>query len=155
MIAVVSEVGARDDGGDDGTVQAPAFKAEEIGECGDGLGRMGEGELAWNVGDEVWIGDSGASTHMTHSADFIINYRECNLKLRIVDGSTINKSIEGYGKTLSFGPETVSCMPDLRYHLYSPLTLVKNGHTSEGRPTGVVVRRKSEHSIILPLIGTV
>ena len=35
------------DDGDEGTVQASAFKAEEAGEYGDVLGRIGEGELAW------------------------------------------------------------------------------------------------------------
>ena len=52
------------------------FKAEEAGECSDVLGKMGEGESAWQVGDEAWLCDSGASTHMTPSADCIINYRE-------------------------------------------------------------------------------
>ena len=52
-------------------------------------------ETTWQVGDEAWICDSEASTHMTPSADCMLNYRECNLKLRIADGST--RSIEGYG----------------------------------------------------------
>ena len=39
--------------------------------------------------------DSGASTHMTPSADCITNYRECNLKVCIGDGST--RSIERHG----------------------------------------------------------
>ena len=64
------------DDGDDGTVQASAFKAEEAGECSDVLGRTGEGESAWQVGDEAWLCDSGGSTHMTPSADCMINYRE-------------------------------------------------------------------------------
>ena len=28
---------------------------EETGECGDGSGRMEEGESTWQVGDEAWI----------------------------------------------------------------------------------------------------
>ena len=86
------------DDDDDGTVQASAFKAEETGECSYVLGRMGEGESAWQV-DDAWLCDSGASTHMTPSADCMINYRECNLKLRIADGST--RSIEGYEVTVA------------------------------------------------------
>ena len=89
---VASEVGARDDDQEKATVQASAFKAEEAGKNGEG---SGEGEPAWQVGDEAWIYDSGASTHMTPSADRMINYRECNLKLRIADVST--RSIKGYG----------------------------------------------------------
>ena len=81
MVAVSS------DDGYEGTVQASAFKVEE-GAHGDIFGRMGEGELAWQVGDEVWLCDSGASTHMTPSADCMINYREFHLNLRIADGAT-------------------------------------------------------------------
>ncbi|CAN0511619.1 unnamed protein product, partial [Laminaria digitata] len=82
VLAVTSEVGAGVDDDDD-SVHASAFKAEETGECSDvGSGR-GEGGSAWLVGDEAWICDSGASTHMTPSADCMTNYSVCNLKLRI------------------------------------------------------------------------
>ena len=63
------------DHGGDGTVQVSAFKAEETGECSD-VGRMGEGERAWQVGDDAWLCDSGAFTHMTPSADSMINHRK-------------------------------------------------------------------------------
>ena len=68
MLAVSNEDG-------DGTVQASTFKADEAGECSDVLVRMGEGEPAWEVGDQAWLCDSGVSTHMTHSAECMINYR--------------------------------------------------------------------------------
>ena len=45
-------------------------------------------------------------------------------------------------------------VPDLRYQLLSLPTLIKNGHAFEGRPTGVIVRLKSERSIVFPLSGT-
>ena len=48
---VMGGVGARVDAGKDGTLQASAFKAEVTGEYGDGFGRMGDGELAWQEGD--------------------------------------------------------------------------------------------------------
>lgn len=41
--------------GDGGTVQTSAFMAKETGECGDSLDIMGDGESAWQVGDQVWI----------------------------------------------------------------------------------------------------
>ena len=81
---------------------------------------------------------------MTPSADCILNHGERNLKLRIADGST--RSIEGYGdKNVVFRPgnglvpvlANVAHVPDLRYHLVSLPTLVKNGHTFEGHPTGL------------------
>ena len=84
-----------DDNDDCDTVEASAFKARERGECSNVSGRKGEGESPWQVGDEAWLCDSGASTHMTPFADDMINYREFNLKLRIADGST--RTIEGYG----------------------------------------------------------
>ena len=44
---------------------------------------------------------------MTPSADcMMINYRKCNLKLRVADGST--RAIEGYGVINFVFPETVS-----------------------------------------------
>ena len=119
---------------DDGTVQASVINAEEAGECSDVLRRMREGESAWRV-DEAWLCDSGASTHMTPSADCMINHRECILKLRIADGST--RSIEGYGDInfvfrsgnghVQVLLTNVAHMSDLRYHLFCLPTLVKNG----------------------------
>ena len=47
----------------------------------------------------------------------------------------------------------VAHVPDLRYHLFSLPTLVKNGHTFEGSPSVIVVRLKSEKSIVFPLSG--
>ena len=47
----------------------------------------------------------------------------------------------------------VAYVSDLRYHSCSLTTLIKNGHTFEGRLTGVVARLKSERSIIFPLSG--
>ena len=88
-MAVAIKVEARDDGQEKRTVQTSAFKAEETGKYGDGSGK---GE---QVGDEAWICDRGASTHLTPSADCVTNYLKCNLKLRIDDRST--RSIEGYG----------------------------------------------------------
>lgn len=84
VLAVSSEVGARDDDGDDGAVQASAFTAEEIGDCVGVSGRMEGAESAWHVRDKVWICDSGASIHTMLSADSML----------IVGGSS--RSIEGY-----------------------------------------------------------
>ena len=98
---------ASDDDADYDTAEASVFKAGETGECNNVSGRKGGGESAWQVGDEAWLCDSGASTHMTPSPDGMVNYRECNLKLRIADGST--RTIEGYGDiNLSSDPEKVS-----------------------------------------------
>ena len=131
---VMGGVGARVDAGKDGTLQASAFKAEVTGEYGDGLGRMGDRGFAWQVGHNAGICISGAFAHMASSADHMVNYRECNLKLRIADGTT--RSIEGYGDinfAFWFGNGLVDVMmtnvthvPDFRYHLFSLLVLIKN-----------------------------
>ena len=94
-------------------------------------------------------------------ADGMINCRGCNLKLRIADCST--RTIEGYGDInfvirsgnglVRVTLTNVAQVPDLRYHLCSLPTLVKNGHTFEGRPAGIVVKLKSERSIVFPLTG--
>ena len=69
VLAVASEGGPKIDIDEDGTVQTSAFKAEETGEWGDDFSKMGDGGLAWKVGEEACICDSGASTHMTPSTD--------------------------------------------------------------------------------------
>ena len=48
----------------------------------------------------------------------------------------------------------VAHVPDLRYYPFSLPTLVKNGHAFEEHPTGVVVKLKSERSIVFPLTRT-
>ena len=47
----------------------------------------------------------------------------------------------------------VAHVPDLQYHIFSLPTLGKKGHTFEGRPAGIVVKVKSERSIVFPLTG--
>ena len=99
---------------------------------------------------------------MTPSADGMINCRECKLKLRIADGST--RTIEGYGDInfvfrsgnglVQVTLTNVGHVPDLRHHLFSLPTLVKHGHTFEGRSAGTVVKLNSERSIVFPLTGT-
>ena len=61
------------------TVEASALKAGEAGECNDVLGRKGEGETAWHIGDEAWLCNRGVSTYMTPSANCITNYEYGNL----------------------------------------------------------------------------
>ena len=68
---------ASDDDDDSDAVEASAFKARGTGKCSNVSGKKGKGESAWQVGDEAWLCDSGASTHMTPSADGMINYKEC------------------------------------------------------------------------------
>ena len=68
--------------------------------------------------------------------------------MRIAGGPT--PSIEGYGDInavfrsgnglVQVLKTNVVHLPDLCHHLFSLPTLVTNGHTSEGRPTGVVIR---------------
>ena len=118
---------ASDDDDDYDTVEASVSKARETSERSDVLGNKGEGESAWQVKDEAWLCDSGASTHMTPSADGMVNYRECNLKLRIAGGST--RTIEVYGDInfvfrsgdglVRVKLTNVAHMPDLRYHVFS------------------------------------
>ena len=150
------------DDDDDDTVEASAFKAGEAGERSDVLARKGEGESAWQVGDEAWLCDSGASTHMTPSADGMINYRKCKLQLRVTGGSTgtveryggitfVFRSGNGLGRVML---TNVAHVPDFLYLILSLPTLVKNGHTFEGRPAEIVVKlNKSERSIVFPLTG--
>ena len=152
---------ASDDDDDSDAVEASVFKARKTGKCSNVSGKKGEGESAWQIGDKAWLCDSGASTHMTPSADGMINYGECNLKLRIAACST--RTIEGYGDInfvfrsgnglVRVTLTNVAHVPDLRYHLFSLPTLVKHGHTFEGRPAGIVVKLKSKRSIVFPLTG--
>ena len=71
VLAVMRQVGEGldivSDDSDDDALQVSAFKTEETVKCDGAVRKMGGGELAWQVGDEAWIFDSGASTHMTPS----------------------------------------------------------------------------------------
>ena len=60
---------ASDDDDDSDADEASAFKARETGKCSNVSGKKGDGVSAWQVGDEASLFDSGASTHMTPSAD--------------------------------------------------------------------------------------
>ena len=147
---------------DSDAVEDSAFKTRETGKCSNVSGKKGEGESAWQVGDEAWLCDSGASTHMTPLADGMVNCRECSLKLCIADDST--RTIEGY-EHINFVFRSgngvvrvtlfnVAHVPDLRYHPFSLHTLVvEHGHTFEGRPAGMVVKLKFERLIVFPLTG--
>ena len=107
---------------------------------------MEEGESTWQVGDEAWICDSGASTHMTPSADAGFT-SERNIKLRITDGTT--RSHEGYGDInfvfrsgnglVNALLTNVAYVPDLRYHLFSLPAPIKNGNVFEESPTGLLL----------------
>ena len=85
VMAVASEIGARDDDQEKGTAQASAFNAEETCKCSDG---SGEEESAWQVGYEAWICDSGASIHMMALSRLHDQPSRMPPKLRIADGST-------------------------------------------------------------------
>ena len=50
-----------------------AFKAVDTDKCNDAVSVMGDGELAWQVGDDAWIFNNGASTHIRPSADQMKN----------------------------------------------------------------------------------
>ena len=141
MLAVASEVGGRVDVDEDITVQASVFKVDETGEWSDDFSRIGDGELVWQVGDEDQLCDSGASTHMTPSADHMTSYKEFNLKLSIDDDTT--RSIEAHSD-ISFvfrsGNSLVDLLltnvahgPDLRHHV-SPLPTLKNVLPGRRRP---------------------
>ena len=74
------------------------------------------------------------------------------MKPRIADGS--NRTVFRSGNALVQVTLTnIAHVPDLRYHLFSLPTLVKNGHTFEVRPAGIVVKLKSERSIVFHLTG--
>ena len=140
-----AELATSDDDDDSDAVEASAFEARETDKCRNISDKKGEEESARQVGDEAWLCDSGASTHMTPSADDMIDYRECNLKLRVADGST--RTIQGYGDNnfvfrsrnglVRVTLTTVAHVPDLRYNLFSLPTLVKHGHNLKDVPQGL------------------
>ena len=92
--------------------------------------------MAWEVEDGLRLCDSGASFHMTPSADCMLNYREGNLKLRIDDGST--RSSKGFGdgnrcrsalKRSRANAETEYCARSR-----SPLPRIVTGQSRQNRP---------------------
>ena len=81
---------------------------------------------------EKWIADSGASFHMTHSADLLSDVRLCDDKVRIGDNHLID--VVGYGTlTVVFPGDLtvklldVAYMPDLAFNLFSLMAAHKQG----------------------------
>ncbi|CAM9954547.1 unnamed protein product, partial [Laminaria digitata] len=81
---------------------------------------------------ERWIADSGASFHMTRSADLLSDVRLCDDKVRIGDNHLID--VVGYGTlTVVFpGDLTVKLLdvayvPDLAFNLFSLMAAHKQG----------------------------
>ena len=81
---------------------------------------------------EKWIADSGASFHMTRSADLLSDVRLCDDKVRIGDNHLID--VVGYGTlTVVFpGDLTVNLLdvayvPDLAFNLFSLMAAHKQG----------------------------
>ena len=86
---------------------------------------------------EKWIADSGASFHMTHSADQLIDLRPCKGKVRIGDNHLID--VVGYeALTVVFPGDVtdilldvimldVGYVPDLAFNFFSLMAAHKHG----------------------------
>ncbi|CAN0391720.1 unnamed protein product [Laminaria digitata] len=81
---------------------------------------------------EKWIADSGASFHMTHSADFLSDVRPCDDKVGIGDNHLID--VVGYGTLTAVFPGDltvklldVTYVPDIAFNLFSLLAAHKHG----------------------------
>ncbi|CAN0366564.1 unnamed protein product, partial [Laminaria digitata] len=79
-----------------------------------------------------WIADSGASFHMTHSADFLSDVRLCDDKVRIGDNQLID--VVGYGTLTAVFPGDltvklldVAYVPDIAFNLFSLMAAHKHG----------------------------
>ena len=67
---------------------------------------------------EKWIADSGASCHITHSADLLSGFRLCDDKVGIVDNHLID--IVGYGTLTVVFPGHLAVKPlDVAYVLHT------------------------------------
>ena len=81
---------------------------------------------------EKWIADSGASFHMTHSADLLSDVRLGDDKVRVSDNHLID--LVGYGTlTVAFPGDLtvklldVACVPDMAFNLCSLMAAHKQG----------------------------
>ena len=81
---------------------------------------------------EKWIADSGASLHMTHSADLLSDLRLCDDKARISDNHLID--VVGYGMLPVVFPGDltvelldVAYMPDLAFNFFFIIAAHKQG----------------------------
>ena len=78
---------------------------------------------------EKWIADSGASFHMTHSADLLSDASLCDAKVRIGDNHLIN--VVGYATlTVVFPGDLLldlAYVPEIAFNLFSLLAAHKRG----------------------------
>ena len=93
---------------------------------------------------EKWITESGASFHMTHSADLLSDVRLCDNKVRIGDNHLID--IVGYGTlTVVFPGDLpvklldVAYMPDLAFNFLSLMAAHKQGVASMTEDEGLCI----------------
>ncbi|CAN0489553.1 unnamed protein product, partial [Scytosiphon promiscuus] len=86
------------------------------------------------MGEKNWIADSGASSHMTHSADLLSEIRLTDDKIRISDNHPIDVLVVGYGTlTVVFTGDltvkllNVAYVPEIASNPFSLMAVHKQG----------------------------
>ena len=114
------------------------------------------------MGDNLWLFDTGATGHFTHDPRLLENYAECSRVLRCARGNSF--PIVGIGTlriSLRFG-ERVVCVtlmnvahvPGLSHHLLSLRRIADAGNKYIGTREGIrIVFAKSGDELFAPSCG--
>ena len=108
------------------------------------------------INKEIWIGDTGASSHMTHSRDGMTNMRPTKSWIIFGNGQRLQSThvgdkhgvaVQKEGKHCSISIKNVKYVLDLFCNLFSIPTALKNGCTLEGSKNKLVIKKGSKEYV--------
>ena len=105
---------------------------------------------------EIWIGDTGVSSHMTHLKEGMTNMRPRMLWIIFGNGQRLQRmhigdkhgvAVQREGKCTKISIQNVKYVPDLFYNLFGIPTALKNGCILEGSKNKLVIKKDAKEYI--------
>ena len=133
--------------------------ATKTGEC---LVSMVEEGGIRQMGDDLWLLDTGATGHFTYDPRLLENYTECSRVLRCAGGNTfpivgtgtLRISLRSGGVVVCVTLMNVAHVPDLSHHLLSLRRIADAGNKDIGTREGIrIVFTKSGDELFVPSCG--
>ena len=144
---------------DDSDVEAYTTLEIKTGECL--VSMMEEGGIR-QMGDDLWLLDTGATGHFTHDPRLLENYAECSRVLRCAGGNsfpivgtgTLRLSLRSGEGVVCVTLMNVAHVPGLSHHLLSLRRIADAGNKYIGTREGIrVVFAKSGDELFAPSCG--
>ncbi len=100
--------------------------------------------------ENIWVADSGATTHVTNSLEGMFNMKDVNGTISVGDGRKMTtakigkwrgKAIDSEGKETNKVLTNVSNVPELMVNLFSVTAVMEKGVTVIGRKNGIHLKK--------------